>query len=372
MQALSSRTRSVALAAVAASLLAGCNDGDRHYEITEKRQLDAPREEQRVPADSRTRFGTPAPASEGPSPHGPMTGDTEATSPLAFDLPEGWKELPAAQMRSLNFAVPGREKLECYVSILPGAGGGVAANVNRWRKQMGLAEAGDADLAALPRMTFLGAAAPFVVIEGAFKGAGAQTAIPGYAMAAVAGERGGAVITAKLVGPADDVHAELERFKAMCASLRAAAPAEATSPPPASPHGGGGDALTWTAPAGWTQGAAKQMRLVTFTPDGTPGVECYVTVLGPRAGGIAENANRWREQLNLAPLSAEAVAALPTVPVLGRAATLVEVDGGKLGIYGLICGLEDQAVFVKMTGPMESLRAERDRFLEFCKSLAKP
>ncbi len=72
----------------------------------------------------------------------------------------------------------------------------------------------------------------------------------------------------------------------------------------------------------------------------------------------------------LAPLSAEALDALPTVPVLGRQARMVEIDGGKLGMFGLVCDLGTQTVFVKMTGPTESLRAERERFVAFCKSLS--
>jgi hypothetical protein len=129
--------------------------------------------------------------------------------------------------------------------------------------------------------------------------------------------------------------------------------------------------FTWTAPAGWTQGPAKQMRLVTFVPNDAPGVECYVTVLGGSAGGVEANVNRWRQQLHLAPLSADAVKALPTVPVLGRPAQLAEIDGGAVGMLGLVCELGQQTVFVKMTGPMDSLRAQRGQFVAFCKSLAQ-
>ena len=367
MNALSFDLRLAALAA-AVVLAAGCGNGDRQYAITEKRELAEARPQQLVPADTQTRFGRPA-APEMQSPHGSMGGGMGAPSQpsLAFDLPEGWKEIPAAQFRSPNFAIPAREKLECYVSVLPGGGGGIAPNVNRWRKQMGLAELTDAEVAALPRVKVLGADAPFVEMEGSFKRAGAQDATPGYTMAAVAAERGGAVVTAKLVGPTEDVRAEIEHFKAMCGSLRSAAPAAS-----AGGEGGESGALTWKAPEGWTQGPPKQMRLVTLNPDGRPGVECYVALLGGRAGGVEANINRWRQQLSLAPLPADAIAKLPTLPVLGRPSPFVEVDGGKLGMYGLVCELDGQTVFVKMTGPMDALRAERDRFVEFCKSLTRP
>jgi hypothetical protein len=138
--------------------------------------------------------------------------------------------------------------------------------------------------------------------------------------------------------------------------------------PPATSDAAG---FTWTAPEGWTPGPAKQMRLVTFVPKDAPGVECYVTVLGGAAGGVEANVNRWRQQLHLAPLSADAVKALPTVPVLGRPAQMAEIDGGSVGMFGLVCELGSQTVFVKMTGPMDSLRAQRGQFVAFCKSLAQ-
>ena len=131
-------------------------------------------------------------------------------------------------------------------------------------------------------------------------------------------------------------------------------------------------ALRWTPPQGWIQGPARPMRLVSFSPPENPGVDCYVTVLGGDGGGIAENVNRWRSQLKLAALSDEAVASLPRIRVLGRSAPMVEIDGGALGLYGVVCPLGDETIFVKMTGPTEALRADRATFIEFCKSLSQP
>ena len=49
-----------------------------------------------------------------------------------------------------------------------------------------------------------------------------------------------------------------------------------------------------------------------------------------------------------------------------------EIDGGSVGVTGLVCELGQETVFVKMTGPMEALRAQRDRFVALCKSLSRP
>ncbi len=367
-----SRTSSFLAAALVAALVAaatvsaGCG-GDRGgtHPIEEKRVLSEPRPDHRVAADTRQRLG-PAGPSEGmrPMQDGPPPGPS-----LAWDLPAGWKELPPAKFRDANFAVPGRDRLECYVTVLPGGGGGIAANIARWHRQMGLGAISDAEILALPRTRFFGADGPLVRIDGSFQGSGAEKASGGYTMAATVVELADAAVTAKLVGPSADVAAEFDRFVALCASMRDIAPAGV---PEGHPPVGGFDAagLKWTAPEGWREGPAKQMRLVTFVPAETTGVECYVTVLSGVAGGLEANVNRWRGQLGQTPLSAADLAALTVLPVLGRDARLVEIDGGASSLLGLVCELGPQTVFVKMTGPTEVLRAERERFLSFCKSLS--
>ena len=55
-------------------------------------------------------------------------------------MPEGWKTLAAGQMQVAKFAVPERDgaKAEVFVSVFPSESGGTLANVNRWRRQIGL------------------------------------------------------------------------------------------------------------------------------------------------------------------------------------------------------------------------------------------
>lgn len=366
------RPLSLPLPALAAVLLivAGCGEDQSGTQaITEKRVIPAARPEQRVAADTRRRLGPAGPADGMSRPTQEEPPGAPSAPSLAWDLPAGWKELPPQQFRSPNFSIPGRDRLECYVSVLPGGGGGITANVTRWMKQMGRPPVTDADVEAMPRIKFLGVDAPFVRVDGTYKGAGAESGSDGYTMAATVVEGPGTAVTAKLVGPSADVAAEIENFKAMCASMRDAAP---EGMPAGHPPTGEFDpaALKWTAPEGWTQGPAKQMRLVTLVPAGKTGVECYVTVLSGTGGGLEANVNRWRGQLGQTPLSAADVSALTVVPVLGRDARFVEIDGGASGLLGLVCELGAQTVFVKMTGPMDVLRAERDRFIAFCKSLS--
>jgi hypothetical protein len=64
-------------------------------------------------------------------------------------VPSGWKEVPGGQFLVAKFVLPGGGDAPTAVNVSksPGDGGGLLANVNRWRGQLGLAPAAEADLA---------------------------------------------------------------------------------------------------------------------------------------------------------------------------------------------------------------------------------
>ncbi len=68
-----------------------------------------------------------------------------------WSVPADWKAVPPNQMQVARFSLPGKnqEKAEVFVSVFPGDTGGKLANVNRWRKQIGLAPIYEADLTSL-------------------------------------------------------------------------------------------------------------------------------------------------------------------------------------------------------------------------------
>jgi hypothetical protein len=59
-----------------------------------------------------------------------------------WKAPSGWKEVPGGQFLVAKFTIAGEGNAQAAVNISSSAGngGGVAANVNRWRKQLGLNE----------------------------------------------------------------------------------------------------------------------------------------------------------------------------------------------------------------------------------------
>ncbi|MDB6040534.1 MAG: hypothetical protein JWM99_4375 [Verrucomicrobiales bacterium] len=65
-----------------------------------------------------------------------------------WKTPNGWIEQPTPSMLLASYSVPGKNggKAEMTVSMFPGDVGGVLANVNRWRRQLGLPPVTENDL----------------------------------------------------------------------------------------------------------------------------------------------------------------------------------------------------------------------------------
>jgi hypothetical protein len=74
----------------------------------------------------------------------------EPKSSFGWAVPPAWKPQTAGAMQVAKFSVPpqGDAKADVSVSIFPSESGGTLANVNRWRKQIGLPEVDEAGLAA--------------------------------------------------------------------------------------------------------------------------------------------------------------------------------------------------------------------------------
>lgn len=386
------------LASVSALIVwaaAGCGSGGERIEtITETREVAAPvapsdpslttaerlgARPQGMAARGADGMGMPAAASSGPVPY-------------AWDAPEAWTVLAPTQFRLANFAIG---EVECFLSALPGAAGGVKENLDRWRGQMSQPPYTDAEFAALPRGEALGAEAVFVEIDGVYTGMAGETQGADYTMLGMIVPHEGNTVFVKMVGPTTAVGAERARFAAFCASLRAAegpAPMQPTPSetdlalpaghPPVSDavagaaEGGAPAEIAWVAPEGWERMPDRPMRLATFSPGPDATVECVVSLWDGRMGGEAANVNLWRSQFGAEALDEAAAAALPRIDMLGTTGALVELmpeDGGDaLGgpaLIGAICVLPEFSVFVKMTGDAREVAAQRDALIAFCASM---
>lgn len=390
--------RSLWLFSALAFAAVGCSQSDGARQITERTVTTSEPAAAPVASNSAERFGFQARTA-------PAAG--AAAPEYQYVTPEGWRALPPTQFRLVNFAAGENGEIEVYFST---AGGGLVPNVNRWRKQVGLADLTAEEVAQLPKVTLLGREGVLVNWEGTYSGMQSGESKEGYRLAGVLADGDGEGLFVKMVGPAEAVEKEIDNLRTFTESLKTGAHAHAAHAGADDPHGGMSEAdlaamlaqmqlaqgdphanmtpeqiealqndpssarvsrqFAWTAPDGWEQAPDKPMREVTYNVG--ENAEVYVSVLGGPAGGALANINRWRGQLGVdEPLTNADVAALPTIDIMGQACPLVEVTSpdGDQALLGTVCALAERTVFVKMTGPADTVAAQKDRFVAFSESL---
>ncbi|MDF1825510.1 MAG: hypothetical protein P1U68_12760 [Verrucomicrobiales bacterium] len=144
-----------------------------------------------------------------------------STAPdLVYTTPEGWKEQAGSMMRDVNLTFGDNDEGECYVARLPGAGGGLLANVNRWRTQMGAEALTAEEVEALPKKPLFGQPATFMTVDGDFSPGMGSTEVKknhrllGLILASEAG-----AVFVKMTGPKELVTENEAAFDVFTSSL---------------------------------------------------------------------------------------------------------------------------------------------------------
>lgn len=136
---------------LSASLLAfGCKPAPQvaRYEV----KAETPAAVTPAPAPAAPVAAAPTPSVAAPM-VAPASMKAEAAAfdaPKWAPLPAGWTVGPENSMRKATWIVtgPAGSKAEIAVTVFPGSVGGLTANVNRWRGQIGLPPAGSDEIAA--------------------------------------------------------------------------------------------------------------------------------------------------------------------------------------------------------------------------------
>lgn len=151
----------------------------------------------------------------GPEPEGALA---DRSRELAYTLPDGWKLQEGQRpMRYMTLTLP--DALECVVYVLPGAAGGVAANVNRWRAQIGHEPLTPDELAAMPTLRGLRRDVPYLDLTGSYRGMQGPE-LEDARMLGIVCPLGGEAVFVKLVGPAAAVGRQQAAFEAFVQSMR--------------------------------------------------------------------------------------------------------------------------------------------------------
>lgn len=138
--------------------------------------------------------------------------------------------------------------------------------------------------------------------------------------------------------------------------------------------------LTWSVPPGWTEQKGTGMRLATFSASGENPVECSVISLSGASGGLEANVTRWLGQIALELSQQEFekfMSAQPTIVSAGQLKIrLIDFrplypfkDDLQPSIMAGIIELEQQTVFIKLTGSLRALNGNQEKFKGLLMSL---
>ncbi|MDQ3117885.1 MAG: hypothetical protein M3Q86_14985 [Verrucomicrobiota bacterium] len=334
---------------------------------------------------------------ETPTPAAPQQAAQGVAAPLAvhWTAPAGWEEQAPSGFRKGSFLVTDAEGKKADVSVIsfPEAAGGLLANVNRWRDQLKLAPITDVVQAGTP-MEVAGRDMFFVelVSEEPLSPDGSKSRILGAIFPA-----GAETWFFKMIGPDALVDSQREAFRQFLQSVH---PTEGEGAghahPPTSANSGGTEAqapaaplaaaapgapVQYTLPPGWQEKPLSPMRLASFKATAPNGKETDISVvaLPGAAGGVLENVNRWRGQVQLGPVDEETLAkTAERVQANGHDFLLVDlaseqpIEGEKQRILAAILDENQQSWFIKMTGEDAAVASQKSAFTDFLRGLKIP
>jgi hypothetical protein len=142
----------------------------------------------------------------------------------------------------------------------------------------------------------------------------------------------------------------------------AAAPPQTTSAP----------SIKWTTPEGWSEVPPSAMRYASFSAPAEDGGKIDISVVTfPGDGGSdADNINRWRGQMGLAPVDANAVTSQVTPLKTGDTTfSTTDIAGNKTRTIAAWTRREGRVWFFKATGPQAAIEKEKPNFVKFIESV---
>lgn len=192
------------------------------------------------------------------------------------------------------------------------------------------------------------------------------------------------VATAFLLGGCERSDQQIKVYRVAKAPLDATPPADATRPTNASSPSSMPGAvpitpMTAAVPPNWEPQPLSEMRQASFLVHGENGAVADISfvTLGPAAGNILDNVNRWLGQLAQPPIAADKLAGtiqqLPTargdIAIVDLAGKPENGDSSKDGrIIGAIASDEGRIAFFKMRGNTALVSAQKENFLKWVSS----
>ena len=301
-----------------------------------------------------------------------MPGGVAPAANTSVAVPSNWEAQPLSQMRQASYLVKGENGAVADVSFvsLGSAAGNILENVNRWLGQLGQPSITEQKLAEIAQRlhTSLG---DLTIVDLAGLPDNADPARDGRIVAAMM-TTPNATLFFKMRGNAELAEAQKGEFikwvAAVCdvqtqtgSSQMAAAPPQTSSAPP----------IKWTTPEGWTEVPPSAMRYASFSAPAKNGkIDISVVTFPGDGGSDADNINRWRGQMGLAPVDASTVTSQIAPLKIGDVTfSTTDIDGNKTRTIAAWTRQDGRVWFFKATGPSAAIEKEKPNFVKFIESV---
>lgn len=304
--------------------------------------------------------------------------ESENQVPFTYRLPTGWKTQPATGMRTLSLSTP--DGGDVSVVPLPGVAGNLKDNLNRWRGQVGLPPLQDESAIQQSFQPLQIKQDQVLLLELL-----APPHQPDKGMQVALWPRKGITWFFKLTGSRQVVKAHKAAFLSFLQSVEFKTEEKLTEQPvasadslkpemtaPISPQTTD-TRLSYTLPASWKEIPPTSLRVASFEvkANGQVGDVSIVNLAGD-GGGLLNNTNRWRRQLEMAPTDEAGLKNLvKDIRVDGHPGYFLALYTGLQGQGMLVALIKqgDQTWYIKMTAPSQLAHQQEKDFLRFVESI---
>ena len=350
------------LLGLASALLVSC---EKNSEIKVYRVSKAPLEEAAPQQQDSMPTNTAAPRMP--------AGLPPSAQQTAVATPSNWEAQPLSQMRQASFLAKGDNGTVADISFvsLGSAAGNVLENVNRWLGQLGQPPITDQKLGEMAQRlhTSLG---DVTIVDLAGLPDNADPARDGRIIAGMV-TTGNSTLFFKMRGNADLAEAQKGDFIKWVAAVcdtqnQTAAPQMAAAPS----NDSGAPRIQWQTPEGWTEVPPSSMRYASFSASADDGAKIDISVVTfPGDGGSdADNVNRWRGQIGLAPVDASTVTSrVARLKTADTTFSTTDIAGDKTRTIAAWTRHEGRVWFFKATGPNAAVEKEKSNFVKFIESV---
>jgi hypothetical protein len=344
-----------------AALLTSC---EKNSEIKVYRVSKAPLEESAPQQQDAVPTNTAAPR---------MPGGLAPTAATEITTPPNWEPQPPSQMRLASFLVKSDNGAIADISFvsLGAAAGNVLDNVNRWLDQLGQPPITEQKLGEIGQRlhTSLG---DVTIVDLAGLPENADPAKDGRIIAAMV-TTSSSTLFFKMRGNADLTEAQKGDFIKWVAAV-CNAQSETRSPQMAAmpPQDAGAPQIKWETPEGWTEVPPSSMRYASFSAaDGNGGkIDISIVTFAGDGGSDADNVNRWRGQIGLAPIDAGAITSKVTpLKTADTTFSTTDITGAKARTIAAWTRRDGRVWFFKATGPNAAIEKQKPNFVKFIESV---